>query len=267
MRFVLKTLLISVVTVSFSFAEDDPDARDIYGRTFEDLTSNLTEYEFTAEVSKFDAKLRSTPVLRWTNPVRRTIESGVFLWTDRGRPIALMSAFWSGQRNFQHEFQSLADFRFSMRLGDKRWTPDAATKYEVFDKDIQVSAKRSLRLIQMRGMAKSIDAFVFQSKSEEKLRLLPEPLYRYPEVMLAEGVIDGGLFAFVQATDPEVLMVLEAREDDDGNRMWYAGYGRMSAYPLTVRRNNATVREWKYDSGGRTNGYTVLTYDFVAPQL
>jgi hypothetical protein len=44
---------------------------------------------------------------------------------------------------------------------------------------------------------------------DQELRLLSQPLYRY-ESTLPE-VVDGALFTFVTGTDPELMLVIEAR--------------------------------------------------------
>ena len=46
-----------------------------------------------------------------------------------------------------------------------------------------------------------------------ELRLLPQPLYRYEST--DPDVLDGAVFAFVTSagTDPEAILVLEARKD------------------------------------------------------
>ena len=41
-----------------------------------------------------------------------------------------------------------------------------------------------------------------------ELRLLTQPLYRYQDE--TAGILHGALFAFVEANDPEVLLLLEA---------------------------------------------------------
>lgn len=265
MQFVLRPVLLWSICVSLVVAEDKPVSNDAFGRTFDALTRKVGEYRFAADEPTFDARLHPKPVLRWTNPIRNTIDSGVFLWTSRGRPVALMSAFWSGRSSYEHEFQSLADHRFKVQLDDKRWAPSTATKYEVFEEEVQVSENRRLRLIQMRRLAQSLQAFLVKPNSREKLRLLSDPLYRYPEDINVPNVVDGGVFVFVQATDPEIILVLEARERSNGRAAWYAGYGRMSAYQLVIKRNAETVREWGYDSGGAAKEFNVFYHKFMKP--
>lgn len=81
------------------------------------------------------------------------------------------------------------------------------------------AATAPLRLVQMRRIAGQHAARLTSNVGNEKpgdLRLLTKPLYRYPADVT--GAIDGGLFAFVQGTDPEVLLLLEAVQSTDGPR-------------------------------------------------
>jgi hypothetical protein len=53
----------------------------------------------------------SEPVLRWTNLVRGASDGCLFLWTDAGRPAAILSiypSFGSNATQWDHEFQSLS---------------------------------------------------------------------------------------------------------------------------------------------------------------
>ena len=72
------------------------------------------------------------------------------------------------------------------------------------------------------------------------MRLLPTPLYRYPTAK--SGVIDGALFTFVTTagTDPEVLLLIEARTEN-GKSRWEYACGRFSDRDLHVDRKGKEV--------------------------
>jgi hypothetical protein len=63
-----------------------------------------------------------------------------------------------------------------------------------------------------------------------QLRLLAAPLYRYEETK--GELIDGALFAFVEATDPEVILLIEARRARDGTLAWQYGLARLNSVKL-----------------------------------
>ena len=75
-----------------------------------------------------------------------------------------------------------------------------------------------------KEVAKGNDDFDFKPC---QLRLLPTPVYRYSVPKL--GVKDGALFTYVLGTDPEVLLLIEARKEGDAEN-WLIAFGRMTGY-------------------------------------
>ena len=55
---------------------------------------------------------------------------------------------------------------------------------------------------------------------DEELRLLAQPVYRYKSE--DPTVLDGAIFSFVRGTDPELLLLIEARKVDSGVVWEYA---------------------------------------------
>jgi hypothetical protein len=85
-------------------------------------------------------------------------------------------------------------------------------------------------------------AVVDQKQDSHELRLLPRPLYRYPAA--GEASSDGALFAFVQATDPELLLLLEVQATRAGPA-WHYGLARMTDLALDVKLDGRSA--WKVD--------------------
>src|SRR5207342_2373675 len=98
------------------------------------------------------------------------------------------------------------------------------------------------RKLQIGRLAEGFTGHTVDAARKEKfeLRLLPTPLYRYPAAK--SGVIDGALFALVSeaGTDPEVLLLIEAREEK-GKVIWEYVCGRFSDRELRVRRKDKEV--------------------------
>ena len=76
---------------------------------------------------------------------------------------------------------------------------------------------------------------------KRQLRLLSQPVFRYPAATEKSAYIDGALFAFVEGTDPEVLLQLEATKSDDGS-IWHFGLARMNRDALVVTYRDEIVR-------------------------
>ncbi|NQT13052.1 MAG: hypothetical protein HQ582_09910, partial [Planctomycetes bacterium] len=89
---------------------------------------------------------------------------------------------------------------------------------------------RIARLREMKMLARRFSSVLVgwdSAPTNEPLRLLPRELYRYE----TEGpeVLDGAVFAFVQGTDPEALLLLEAVQVASGHQWQYAPVRRTSA--------------------------------------
>ncbi|MCC9599555.1 hypothetical protein LOC67_03205 [Stieleria sp. JC731] len=184
------------------------------------------------------------PVLSWSNPERNTTAGALHLWTREGRPQAAMCLYPSLE--IVHlEFQSLSDHPLLAQDGYKLiWQPNEAG---ITWKDLP-NAEPPMktpfqRLRQMRSLVRRFEAkLVPPRKTAVPLRMLERPIYRYPKS--SSELIDGAVFSFVQGTDPEVLLLLEAYQSEDGEKYRYA-LARMSIVPTQVTFDETRI--WETD--------------------
>lgn len=206
------------------WAADDAAAADDDGSTarLEFMVESAGQYRVTA--SDDDSKLlelHPEPLLRFNNTVSGVPDGILVLWKLRERPAAFAQVFQVKEGIWIHEGQSIAPFplRFSLN-GDVKWAPrEAAPAMKSLDDESAPAETPSARLRQMRRLAERFagtDDFKISPTDAEaernELRMLPTPVYRYAEP--DEGIIDGAVFAFVHGTDPEMLLILEARDGD-----------------------------------------------------
>ena len=204
-----------------------------------DATRRLTELKGTAGRYRIeregDPPLVLTwlpePILRWTNPQRDVYDGTVFLWLADGRPEVIASfyrnKFADGIRREFHEFKSLSAARLTATYeGRAIWTPRTpGIAMKPVPGAPKPEAEATGRLRQMRSLAREFRAsYLAGGKEVVALRQLTQPLYRY-ETSRPE-LLDGALFAFVLATDPEVILVFEVRLID-GVPTWHYGFARM----------------------------------------
>ena len=80
----------------------------------------------------------------------------------------------------------------------------------------------SLRLTQMRHLARRFEATIPPDigDGQGSLRILAQPIFRYRSE--SHGILDGAIFAFVMGTDPELIVLIEAVESDDGHQWRFA---------------------------------------------
>ncbi|HUQ69159.1 MAG TPA: hypothetical protein VM165_06540 [Planctomycetaceae bacterium] len=217
------------------------------------------EIEVQDETGTYRAlTLQPAPILQYTNPERGFQQHGAFyVWTLNGRPLCIGS-IWSNipaddpqHRWVANELHSLAAgplrSRHEPRTGKRGPVPQWVTEqpgvtWIEFPEAPRPAATAALRLVQMRRLAEQFTARISNvaNEKEGELRLLPRPLYRYPAD--AAEVVDGGLFAFVQGTDPEVLLLLEASGGGNEARWRYA-FARFTHTTAVVQRDGRTVWE------------------------
>lgn len=175
------------------------------------------------------------PLLYYQNPVRVYEQHGaLYLWTLKGRP-QFLGAIWSGAdlssagrfRMLSHEGHSLAQQSLQATLGEQTmWVCEGqGVQWHKAAGDVTVAPSKPLRLTQMRRLVQGLEAKMHSENGE--LRLLPHPLYRYPENV--PGAIDGAIFGFVMGTDPELFLIVEARQDG-----WHLAAARFTNEILTV---------------------------------
>ncbi len=177
----------------------------------------LYEFEVATEPSR-KLEFHPTPILRWSNPVVGEVYGNVFLWTLNGRPGVVGSIFqwFSPLTHGSHEFQSLAVQPLKgTRDGVDVWTtPRGGIELQSAPDKSFVADSPSIRLRQMRSMSRQVQVrSTDRAGVSRELRLLAQPLYRYGSK--DTDILDGGLFVFVQGTDPEVFLVIEARRDGE----------------------------------------------------
>jgi hypothetical protein len=254
--FALRCTLVAFLSVSGALtaaAQDSspkssPEQRLIFG------TKAALEYRFVVgDRGRHDVTLHAEPLLRWINKVVREDDGMLFLWTEgnKGRPVAT-AQFFLQQTQWHHEFQSLSADRFIARSEGEQargwtWEPSrAGLTFVLADRIGPPAESANARLRQMKTIADRFTAAVDPNSAfanPEQLRLLTTPIYRYSAP--AQGILDGALFAFVQGTNPEVLMLIEAEATAPAAKVWRYGFARMSCFYLRVHQGGQLV--WNAD--------------------
>jgi hypothetical protein len=142
-----------------------------------------------------------------------------------------------------HELHSLStEVLVVDREAAEQWVPQApGVDLKPVEGAPAPAKSASQRTVQLRGLARE---FSGRSLSDQnvawELRLLPQPLYRYESA--DSDVLDGALFALVSSagTDPEILLLIEARKGPDGFR-WVYGAARFSDMNLWLTHKGKEV--------------------------
>ena len=210
-----------------------PDRKEWMAQRAEEFAS----YRFEIEgLERRLLKLEPKPILDWSNPERNTIYGATFVWTCEGRPELIGSAYGRAQY-LRHEFQSLSTEPIVAERSGKqvhRFPPGIEWR-ELAGAPVP-AVSYALRLTQMRRQAERFQAtMIFRRLNDMRhsLRLLTQPNYRSPAS--SEGEV--ALFLFVQGTDPECVLLLEAKAD----KTWRYAFARQNSASLQAELDGKQV--------------------------
>jgi len=192
-------------------------------------------------------ELKKEPVFEWLNPARSAQQGAIFLWLRDGRPAALACIFSHPHdklpgRQINHELHALDAEKLVVKRDEyNQWKPQAGFARQELPDAGEPGDTPGKRLLQMRKLAQEFTGHSIDRDGKRwELRLLPTPMYRYSAART--GVVDGALFALMSTagTDPEVLLLIEAKETA-GKLRWEYACGRFSDWELRVQRKDKDV--------------------------
>jgi hypothetical protein len=241
----MASLLLAGVlhAASMASAQESPAEHEtLHKEWLEQRQAEFKEYAFHAEAAE-QRKLALEPrsILNWSNAERGADLGAVFLWTDNGWPQLIACAFGQG-KYLRHEFHSLSTETLVAENQGKeihRFAP-GVTWRELAGAP-PAAKQRALRLAQMRRQAERFRV-VMGGKEPAEMRLLTQPVFRSP----AELDDDIALFVFVQGTDPECVLLLQATAEG----AWQYALTRQTKWPLKIELDASEVAE--FPSVGRT---------------
>lgn len=236
-----------ILSLLLMFAADDP--KDGIGKKMLPLyVKEVEPYSLSVESEPTKVlELKKEPVFEWLNPARNTQQGAVFLWLREGRPAALVCIFSHPNDKIaglqiNHELHALDAEKLLVKRDEyNQWKPQAGFARTELPDAGEPAATAGTRLLQMRKLAQEFTGHsIDRDANRWELRILPTPMYRYPAAKT--GVVDGALFALVSTagTDPEVLLLIEAKETD-GKLRWEYALGRFSDLELRVKRKETEV--------------------------
>jgi tetratricopeptide (TPR) repeat protein len=219
-------------------------------RHLPELQAQAAAYEMYVLDGGGKQKLQFVPrsVLDWdfslAGPVSWSGSVGaVFVWLRDHRPEVVGTIFRyanGGHKATPHEFHSLALGPLTAEYqGISVWSPAQAGVRLQPVRSAPMPAKTAEdRLAQMRMLANQFTATAKFDGPRECLTLRREPLYRYGRS--GADPLDGALFAFLRATDPELVLMIEAR-GNSLSRRWHFALARLSNNSLWVNYRQAPI--------------------------
>jgi hypothetical protein len=242
----LRHLFLSACFAFSAIAAADDPAREEAVEAEKLCAAELPRWKVTAGDTVLDNP--KEPVLRWTNPAAGRVYGSTYVWLQDGRPVAVVCLFRNFQpwNTFNGELTALAGTKLvAKRDGSVMWQPTDDWKWRPVSGAPVPAASAGQRLVQMKALAGEFVVEVLDTRNnakgdEQTPRLLPKPLYRYDAEQTKN--LDGGLFAFVLGTDPELMVLIEC--DTAGEKPeWRFGVGRMNRDAMRLKRKGETVWE------------------------
>ena len=230
-----------------------PPVADIRNTPDERLASMreaMKGYEVAREGARpGPVRLRDVPAFRVGRQKGNLADGAIFLWLgEADRPEAAMEAFLLKEPDapdgkWIHEFTSLATApQIAHRDGKERWHPlGPGLKFEPVPIAPKPAATPAQRARQVRAIADDFRAEDnFGDNGWTALRMLTTPIARYGKA--GSTAEDGALFAFVEGTDPEVFLFVEARPGRDGLE-WHYALAPMGCWAVKVQLKGRPVWE------------------------
>jgi hypothetical protein len=234
---------ISILVLAAAAAAQEPVSAADVQKVWADEAARLS----IAEARSYDIRLGGTdgpqlklaanPALKWSLTEDATIHGSVVVWMHAGRPGAIASIFkfFTVKDEFSAELHSLAEEPLlAIKGGHIVWKPaKAGVTFAPLPGAPAPAKSAAARLVQMRGIARDFTGTMTTfEQTTHALRLLAQPLVRYAGD--EQRPLDGAVFAFVRATDPDVLLLLEARADGAGDARWRYALARMHCGALAM---------------------------------
>ncbi len=193
-----------------------------------------------------DVELVNPPLLTYNNHANLEIDATLWAWGKSGRPIAVAAIHEDrGPRNaWSCEMVSLADQAISI-AGKPGWEW-APAKAGIDWKGVPAAPAPGKTAVARSAQIKDI-ANRFSSTGHYRngniieLRLMGKPLHRYADP--DKGIVDGAIMAFVEGTNPETLLLIECRSENENKPTWSYGFTRMSGGRLVARLEETVVWE------------------------
>lgn len=231
---------------------EDSSPKDELAKTRQEhILKGMQKYEVVMDGDEAKkATLDPKALLRWSNPLGDVADGlmSVYSAGPTERPAMIAHIYVHGAALNGLAMQEFADVHPGpvelFRGKRKVWSPRSRySKFETLPNGPKPSDNAALRLSQMKQMAarfEIIDGFreTNQEPRPHVLRMMSRPTYRYGKA--DGGIIDGALFTYVVATDPEACLLIEIHRQGDVTS-WEYMVLPMTIYSLEAKLDGKSV--------------------------
>ena len=203
------------------------------------------------------ARLVPHPVFRYSDEQRFIPDATLWVWTVDGRPAALQKVEGNNQGGSQWTicFASLSEdlVKVTWPVGREFQAQKPGVRFKPIPNAESPSDNPRSRTRQMKALKDRFGGRLGPGANQgggAATRFMAKPIFEYdePDSTLPQGAIFG---MSATGTNPDLLLLIEARRDGEGKLRWEYAWARMTAEPLVVRLDKAEV--WSESSSGANN--------------
>ena len=217
------------------------------------------------------ADMVEQPVFRYSDVQRRIPDATLWVWTRDSRPVA----FQKVEVNAYGKQWTICFASLSEDLLKVEWPPRPVRRnYEstapgvVFepipDADPPANDAR-LRTLQLKRLTQRFEGRIGVGASDAVIRVIPRPIFEYRDAATELPV--GAIFGLTATgTNPDLLLLIEARKNADGELRWEYAYARLTTGRVKLLLDDEIV----WETPGVPNNDNVLenwTFYFLPRQL
>lgn len=200
-------------------------------------------------------------MLRFGDPTREASDGS--LWKlGEGRPEVVVATEFTRTEvgfNLNYEFLCLTPIKFTLTTTHGwRWSPaGSAMTFKPLKSRMKPGPTANARLRQMRLLVRRFTASELYNGETYRLRLMPQPIDIYT-MDHKSGAGEGAVFVFANGTNPEVLLLVEAID-----QQWRYGLARLCGASPTVKLDEEVVwtkpsmeqvgKSWRLDYTGEAH--------------
>lgn len=221
-------------------------------RTYAQETRITLGNQVEGEANAEPAKLVPNPVFRYSDEQRFIPDATLWVWTRDARPVAFQKV--EGNNHGGGQAWTICFASLSEGLLKARWqvAPNTARDYAAKKPGVTFSpiprtdppaASARARTSQLKVLKDRFTGRLNVSddgKGGAETRTMAKPIFEYadPQTKLPIGAIFGMTST---GTNPDLLLLIEARADADGKLRWEYAHARMTSNSVRVRLDDVEV--------------------------
>ncbi|HEY2250757.1 MAG TPA: hypothetical protein VGH74_06835 [Planctomycetaceae bacterium] len=215
-------------------------------RTYAEGTRIKLQTENAAEERL--ARLVPNPVFRYADEERFIPDATLWVWTHNSRPVAFQKVEGNnhgGGQAWTICFASLSEglIYVDWPMGRKYAARKPGVTFSPIPKAEVPADYPRARTSQLKGLKDrftgrlNVDG---EGKGGAETRTMPKPIFEYSD---SESKLPlGAIFGMTSTgTNPDLLLLIEARHDGDGKLRWEYAHARMTSNSVRVRLDDADV--------------------------